>query len=107
MPPTAPLTTAAPAAPSNRTVRSARRFSLNFEVPMMVLLIGRLRYANEAHHPGLLVVGDVAVKHPVAGAVGDEGEVGALARRHEHCVAPLSMRVRFTVPADHPKAVSV
>src|SRR6516165_5534237 len=28
-------------------------------------------------------------------------------RRRRHCVSPLSMRVRFTVPADHPKAVSV
>src|SRR6516164_5560559 len=107
MPPIAPPTTAAAAAPSNSTLVSARRFSLYLKILIMILLAGSLCDANDAHHSGLLVVGDVAVKHPVAGVVGDKGEVGALAWRDEHRVAPLSTGVRLAVPADDPKAVPV
>src|SRR5207248_5200182 len=105
MPPTPPIRAAPPAPPAN-TVSNVRRLSWCFENSMIVLLSDRLRDANDAHHAGLLVVGDVAVKHPIAGVVGDKGEVCALARRQEHGVAPLPGCVGFSVPADDAEAVA-
>src|SRR5260370_10507389 len=46
------------------------------------------RHADDAHHPAFLVVEDVAVKHPVAGVVGDKGDLGPLAWRVFHRVPP-------------------
>src|SRR6185437_14386374 len=45
-------------------------------------------HADDAHHPAVLMVEDVAMEHPVAGIVGDERDLGALARRNKHGVAP-------------------
>src|SRR6516164_3413671 len=107
MTPAAPPISAAPPAPPTNIISAARRLSLWFKISMTVLLVGSLCDTNDAHHPGLLMVGDVAVEHPVAGMVGDEGEVGALAGRDELRVAPLSEWIQVAVPADHPKVVPV
>src|ERR1051326_6470152 len=97
-----PIKAAPPAAPSNTVI--ARRLSMCFDNSMTVLLLD-LCDPNDAHHPGLLVGGDVAMEHPVAGVVGNEGKFGALARRHEHGVAPFLTRVRFAVAACDAEAV--
>src|SRR5579864_1043490 len=38
-------------------------------------------HADDAHHPAFLVVENVAVKHPVAGIIGNEGDLGTFPRR--------------------------
>ena len=53
------------------------------------------------------MVGDVAMEHPVAGVISDEGDFNGLARRHQHRIPPLPTRVGFAVAADDTEAVAV
>ena len=48
------------------------------------------------HHPGLLVLDDVAVEHPVAGIVGDEGDLGPVLGAEQDGVGPVR---RHAAPA--------
>ena len=57
--------------------------------------------------PADLMVHDVAMQHPVAGIVGDEGDVHRFLRRNEDGVGPLSIGDRGTVALEHPEAVAV
>src|SRR4051812_37705835 len=50
---------------------------------------------------------DVAVKHPVAGVVGDEGDFDTLARRQQDGVLPFPESGRLAVTGQHPKGVAV
>ena len=45
--------------------------------------------------------------HPVAGIIGDKGDLGNPARRHIDCVAPDSMWRALTVDVQDPKMVAV
>src|SRR5262249_271311 len=73
------------------------------KTPSVVPTPASSRHADDAHHPALLVVEDVAVEHPVAGVVGDKGNLDALARRDQHRVAPLPILGRPAVSRDHPE----
>src|SRR3546814_4086238 len=64
-------------------------------------------YSDHTHHAGLQVFEDVAVKHPVAGIVGDEGDVDPLPRCHEHGVLPFAEPRRCAVPGDHSERMTV
>src|SRR5262245_61976733 len=73
---------------------------------MIVLLISyRSRNTDDPHHPGFLVIGDMAVEHPVARVVGDEGDFDDLAGRNQCRIAPLATSSRFSVTADDAEAV--
>src|SRR5262245_10897443 len=45
--------------------------------------------AHRCHHAGGLMLQDVAMDHPVAGIVGDEGDFDVLLRRNQYRVTPL------------------
>src|SRR5260370_42254064 len=49
----------------------------------------------------------MAMQHPVAGIVGDEGDIDGLFRWQEHSVGPLPMRHRRPVAAEHTEAMAV
>src|SRR6516225_1246322 len=63
--------------------------------------------AENRHHPGHLVVGDVAMEHPVAGVVGYKRDFDRLARRHQHRIPPFPTWVRFAIAADYAEAMPV
>src|SRR3546814_15919971 len=63
--------------------------------------------ADDAHHARGLVLQDVAVEHPITGIVGGEGDLDALARRHQHGVLPLPMRGGRTVAGNKPAGVAM
>lgn len=56
--------------------------------------------ADSAHHPRRLVLEDVAVEHPVAGVVGDEGDLDALLRRQQDGVLPFPKADRLAIAAE-------
>src|SRR3546814_2695884 len=62
--------------------------------------------SSDLHARGL-VLEDVAVDHPVARVVGDERDLDALVRRHQHRVLPLAMAGRRPVAAQHPEGMAV
>src|SRR5258706_15085473 len=64
-------------------------------------------YADNGHHPGLLMIGDVAMQHPNPGVIGDEGNLGGFTSRDQNGVPPFPKFVRFAVPADDAEAVPV
>src|SRR3546814_4128759 len=64
-------------------------------------------HPDDAHHPGRLVLEDVAMEHTVTGVVGDECDLDPLARAHQHGVLPLPMSGRHAVPAQHSERVAV
>ena len=49
----------------------------------------------------------MAVQHPVAWIIGDQGDVGRLSRRDEHGVGPLMIGDGRAVAAQHPEAVAM
>src|SRR5581483_4933155 len=63
--------------------------------------------ADHTHHAALLMLQDVTVEHPVAGVVGDEGDLDLLARSHQHGILPLAILGRCSVAADDAEGVSV
>src|SRR5260370_41471974 len=63
--------------------------------------------AEDRHQSGHLMIRDMAMQHPVAGIVGDEGNIDGLFRRQQHSVGPLTMRHRGPVAAQHAEAVAV
>src|SRR3546814_4196340 len=62
---------------------------------------------DHAHHAGGLMLQDVTVEHPVARVVGDEGDLHAFPRAHQHGVLPCSVARRRAVAAQHPEGVAV
>ena len=58
------------------------------------------------HHPALVVLGDVAVRHP-APRVGDvQEDIDDLAGAHQHRVAPDQVRLRLAVAGEDQEAAS-
>ena len=49
----------------------------------------------------------MAVEHPVAGVVGDKGDLDGFTRRHQNRIPPLPPRGRLAVAADDAEAVAV
>src|SRR6188508_1157440 len=56
------------------------------------------------HHPALVVLGDVAVRHPDAGVCDVEKDVDRLASRDEHCVFPDEVRLDDPVAGEDQEA---
>src|SRR5262249_8411624 len=63
--------------------------------------------AHRCHHAGGLMLQDVAMEHPVAGIVGDEGDVDAFFWCGEHRILPLLEPRRHPVPRYHSKRVAM
>src|SRR5262245_8960925 len=60
------------------------------------------------HHPALVVLGDVTVRHPATGVRDVEQDVDGLPRAHEHCVLPDEVRLDDVVAReDHKPAGTV
>lgn len=55
--------------------------------------------ADHTHHTALLMFQDVAMKHPVAGIVRDQGDLDTFARRQQHRILPFLVAGRLPVPA--------
>src|SRR5947207_2336239 len=101
--PLVPPIRAAPLPPPIMIVRTATRLSWYLDSIIDLLSPDT---AN-GHHPGLVMVSDVAMEHPVAAVIGDEGDLGSFACGHQHRIPPLPKLVRFAVPADDAKAMPV
>ena len=56
------------------------------------------------HHPALVVLGDVAVRHPVAGVRDIEEDVDCLPGTDEHGVLPHEVRLGLTVAREDEEA---
>jgi hypothetical protein len=56
------------------------------------------------HHPALVVLGDVAVRHPAAGICDLEQEVDDLTGRYQHGVLPDEVRLNRSVAAQDQEA---
>lgn len=55
--------------------------------------------ADHTHHAAFLMFQDVAMKHPVAGIVRDQGDLDTFARRQQHRILPFLVAGRLPVPA--------
>ena len=53
------------------------------------------------------MIHDMAVQHPLAGIIRNEGNANRLARAHQHGVAPFVIWYGFPISADHMKAVTM
>src|SRR5690606_33682112 len=60
---------------------------------------------DTGHHAAGLVLQDMTVEHPVAGIVGDEANLGPLARREHDGIEPLAMAGRLAVASKDAKRV--
>src|SRR5690606_2488350 len=66
------------------------------------------RHHTEEHlHPGLQVLRDVAVEHPVARVRHLDEQVHGRAQRNDRRILPHEVRVAYTIPLEHEETLAV